>query len=268
MDNLLFSYLLSYVTLGVFIGLLAGLLGVGGGLVIVPALVFLFQQQGMDPAIIVHLAIGTSLATIIATSWSSVRAHHRRGAVLWLVVQQFTPGIILGTGMGAALVHELPAGMLKILFGLFELAVAVKMGFGIRPSPKRTLPGPIAMNGMGQVIGFVSAIVGIGGGTITVPFLVWCNVALRNAVATSAACGVPIAIFGTISFLITGWSTMGLPSHSTGYLYWPAVAGISAASVFTAPLGAKLAHTLPTQSLEKIFAGFLFFLGIRMLWTA
>ena len=264
----LITSLFAYATLGVFAGILAGLLGVGGGLVIVPVLVFLFQAQGIDPGIVVHLAIGTSLATIVFTGLSSVLAHHRHGAVLWSVVRRLTLGLIVGTGMGAVLVHLLPTDTLKVIFGLFELAVAFKMGVGLRTSPRRQLPDRAGMTGVGAVIGLVSGVVGIGGGTLTVPFLVWCNTAMRNAVATSAACGVPIALAGSVGFMSVGWSVKTLPLYSTGYVYWPALLGVTAASVLTASFGAKLAHHLPTTTLTHFFALFLCLLGGQMLLSA
>lgn len=256
---------LLYPLVGAFVGVIAGLFGVGGGLVIVPVLVLIFYSQGMAPALIMHLAIGTSLATIIVTSLSSVRAHHRHGAVLWPVFLKLTPGIIAGTLLGAAVVGQLPNNALRVIFGVFELLVAAQIGFGIKTAPHRQLPGRAGMNATGGVIGVVSAIVGIGGGTLTVPFLVWCNIAIRQAVATSAACGLPIAVAGTIGFIIAGWSEAQLPSWSTGYVYWPAFAGIALASVLFAPLGAKLAHTLPADKLKRFFALFLAALGLRML---
>lgn len=257
--------LLVYLLAGAFVGVLAGLFGVGGGLVIVPLLVFIFQGKGIAPEFIIHLAIGTSLATIMVTSLSSVRAHHQHGAVLWLVFRKLTPGIVAGTLLGSYIVDQLPNTTLRIIFGVFELLVAAQMGFGIKASPHRQLPGWAGMSIVGIIIGKVSAIIGIGGGTLSVPFLVWCNVGMRQAVATSAACGLPIAVAGTVGFIITGWNAAQLPAWSTGYIYWPAFAGIAAASVLFAPLGAKLAHTLPADKLKRYFAIFLAFLGLRML---
>lgn len=257
--------LILYLLLGALAGTLAGLLGVGGGLVIVPVLTFVFRSQGFAEAFIVHLAVGTSLATIVFTSISSVRAHHKRGAVLWPVVRQLTPGIIAGSLLGAAIADAMPAAALRIVFGVFELAVATEMAFGRKPSPHRQLPALPGMFATGSVIGSVSAIIGIGGGTLTVPFLTWCNVAMRNAVATSAACGLPIAVAGTAGFVVTGWNEPGLPEWSTGYVYWPALLVIALATVVFAPLGARLAHALPATALKKFFAVFLAFLGVRML---
>jgi hypothetical protein len=260
------SGFLPYLLLGSVAGMLAGLLGVGGGLVIVPVLVWLFHLAGMPPEVVMHMAIGTSLATIVPTSLSSVWAHHRLGAVLWGAVARLAPGIVLGAALGATLADLLPGESLRLTFGLFELAVAVQMGLNLRPAPHRVLPAKWGMWGAGSAIGLVSALVGIGGGTMTVPFLQWCNVAMRQAVATSAACGLPIAIAGATGFIVTGWNAPALPAWSSGYLYWPAFAGIAAASVLVAPLGARLAHRLPTAVLKRFFALFLVFLGLRMLW--
>ena len=260
------SDLLSYVILGGCVGVLAGMLGVGGGLVIVPVLAWLFQRAGFIPELVMHLAIGTSLATIVLTSLSSVWAHHRLGAVQWRSFARLTPGIVLGAILGATLADRLPSETLRIVFGVFELAVALQMGLNLRPDPHRDLPGKWGMGGVGAVIGLVSAVVGIGGGTMTVPFLQWCNVSMRKAVATSAACGLPIALAGAGGFVIAGWDARGLPDGSSGYLYWPAFFGIVLASVLFAPLGARLAHRLPAPILKRFFALFLAFLGLRMLW--
>lgn len=258
--------LVSYLLLGGVAGILAGLLGVGGGLVIVPVLAWLFLRAGMAPEVLMHMAIGTSLATIVFTSLSSVWAHHRRGAVLWGAFRRMTPGIVLGAALGAAMADRLPSETLRLIFGLFELTVAMQMALNLRPAAHRGLPGRWGMGVAGSVIGLVSAVVGIGGGTMSVPFLQWCNVSMRQAVATSAACGLPIALAGALGFVLAGWNTPGLPAWSSGYLYWPAFAGIVAASVLFAPLGARLAHLLPTVVLKRFFALFLAFLGVRMLW--
>ncbi len=259
-----------YLATGAFVGFIAGLFGVGGGLIIVPVLVFIFtgtvaSTTEIAPAIVMPLAIGTSLATIMLTSISSVRAHHFHGAVLWPVVGRLTPGLVIGTLLAASIVDQLPGDALRIMFGVFELLVAAQMGFGISAAPHRQLPGWGGTSLMGAIIGAVSGIVGIGGGTLTVPFLVWCNTGMRQAVASSAACGLPIALAGTLGFMITGWNeTRSLP-WSSGYVYWPAFVGIGLASVVFAPLGAKLTHTLPTSTLKRFFALFLALLGVRML---
>lgn len=254
-----------YLLAGVLVGVIAGLFGVGGGLIIVPLLVFIFHGQGIATELTMHLAIGTSLATIMVTSLSSVRAHHRHGAVLWPVFRRLAPGIVAGTLLGSYIVDQLPNAALRVIFGVFELLVAAQMGFGVQAAPHRQLPGWAGMSLAGVIIGKVSAIIGIGGGTLSVPFLTWCNITIRRAVATSAACGLPIAVAGTLGFIVMGWNAPALPAWSTGYIYWPAFAGIAAASVLFAPLGAKLAHTLPAEKLKRYFAIFLAFLGIRML---
>lgn len=257
--------ILGYLGVGIGAGILAGLFGVGGGLIIVPVLVFLFQAQGINSQIIVHLAIGTSLATIIMTSLSSVYAHHQRQAVLWHLVSQLTPGIVLGTWLGAKIVNFLPTHTLKTIFGVFELLIAIKVGFDLHANPARQLPKQSVLILIGAIIGFISGIIGIGGGVLTVPFLTWCNIPLRNAIATSAACGLPISVAGSLGFIVTGWGMSLLPPYSIGYIYLPALFGVAAASVITAPFGARLAHTLPTKLLKKLLMLLLIMLGIRML---
>lgn len=257
--------LIVYLLVGAFAGTLAGLLGVGGGLVIVPVLALLFQRWGVAGNVLMHLAIGTSLATIVLTAVSSMRAHHRRGAVDWPVFRRLAPGIVAGSLLGAVVADLLPTAALRVFFGVFELAVAAQIGLNLMASPHRRLPGGAGMTVAGVVIGAVSSVVGIGGGTMTVPFLVWCNVGLRRAVATSAATGLPIAVAGAAGFVLTGWDEPNLPPLSTGYLYWPAFAGIAVASLLFAPLGARLAHTLPVHLLRRFFAVFLAILGARML---
>ena len=251
--------------LGAVAGLLAGLLGVGGGLVIVPVLTVLFLSADMPASIIMHLALGTSLATIAITSVSSAWAHHRYGAVLWPVFLRLSPGIVIGAGLGAAVADQLPSAVLQKVFGVFELLVAAQMALNLKPAAHRQLPGKLITSVAGTVIGSVSAIVGIGGGTLTVPFLHWCNVNMRKAVATSAACGFPIAVAGALGYIVAGWNNAALPDGSSGYVYGPAFAAISVASLLFAPLGAKLAHTIPVALLKRIFSVVLLVLGIRML---
>lgn len=254
-----------YLTLGAFAGLMAGLLGVGGGLIIVPVLAGVFAQQGVDPAIIMHLALGTSLASIVITSISSVRSHHQHRAVLWPVFWQLTPGIVLGAGLGGLLAGHLSTGLLKPVFALFELGVGLHMLFHRTPQQHRPLPGRAVMAGAGGVIGWVSSLVGIGGGTLTVPFLVWNSVNLRQAIATSAACGLPIAIAGSLAYIVSGWRHELLPKQTLGFVHWPAFFGIIVASMLFAPLGARLTHSLPVATLKKIFGGFLLLLAIKLL---
>jgi len=252
-----------YLLLGAFAGVLAGLLGVGGGLVIVPVLAFIFGDRGFES--IMHMAVGTSLATIVLTSISSVRAHHRRGAVRWEVFARLTPGIILGALAGAALAEQMPSDRLRLVFGVFELLVALQMALSLRPAPHRQLPGSAGMFTAGGAIGTISAVVGIGGGSLSVPFLAWCNVPMRNAIATSAACGLPISLAGAVGFAFAGWGEPRLPDYTLGYVYLPAFAGVVTASVLFAPVGARLAHSLPATTLKRFFALFLAVLGVRIL---
>ncbi len=256
----------SYIGLGVIAGFVAGLLGVGGGLIIVPVLIFIFQSNNFSPEAIVHMAIGTSLATIIFTSFSSVYAHHyRHKAVRWDIVKQLTPGIIVGALFGAVIADFISAKILQQFFGFFELFVAVQMALNIKAHAARTLPGNAGILTAGSGIGMISSIVGIGGGTLTVPFLVWCNVKMQHAVATSSACGLPIAVAGCVGFIVTGWNETGLPEDTVGYVYWPAFLIIVISSMLLAPFGAWLAHRLPAAKLKRVFSLALFVLGIKML---
>lgn len=253
-----------YITLGACAGVLAGLLGVGGGVVIVPVLTFIFTAQQLPETHILHLALGTSLASIIFTSVSSLRAHHLRGAVDWPVVRRITLGIMAGTFAGSWVAAQLSTRFLKGFFVVFLYYVATQMLLNIKPKPHRQLPGRTAMLGVGGLIGGISSLVGIGGGSMSVPFLVWCNVAIHRAIGTSAAIGFPIALAGAAGYLVNGLSHP-LPPYSLGFIYLPALIGIAAASIITAPLGAKLAHSLPIDKLKKIFALLLIVMGTKML---
>ena len=256
---------MSYLLLGAIAGTVAGLLGVGGGLIIVPVLAMLFAMQGMTPAIIMHVALGTSLASIVVTSLSSMRAHHKHAAVDWQTVFRLVPGILVGGWLGALLADRLDTAVLRTFFGVFECLVAIQMWFGMKVLAHRQLPGLVGMSVAGMVIGAVSAVVGIGGGTMTVPFLTWCGVKIQRAVGTSAAIGLPIALAGASGYIASGFNKPGLPAYSSGYVYWLAFAGIVAASMLFAPLGARLAHSLPTAVLKRVFALLLAVLGARML---
>ncbi len=257
---------LSYIGLGAIAGFVAGLLGVGGGLIIVPVLILLFQANNFSAEIIVHMAIGTSLASIVFTSISSVYAHHyRHHAVQWRIVKKLTPGIIIGAAAGAIIANMVAAKNLQMFFAIFELTIALQMALNIKAHASRTLPRTAGMTLVGSGIGSLSAIVGIGGGTLTVPFLSWCNVKMQQAVATSSACGLPIAVAGCIGFMITGWDVSLLPVDAVGYIYWPALLAISFSSILFAPLGAKVAHYISPQKLRRIFSIVLFLLGVKML---
>lgn len=260
--------LIWYLFLGAVAGTAAGLLGIGGGLLIVPAMTEILMARHPDAHWVVHVAVGTSLATIVATAISASWAHHRRGAVLWPVFARMTPGIVAGALAGAWVADHMSSLWLRGVFGVFEILVAIQMLTGAKAHEGRTVPGVAASSVAGGGIGLLSALVGIGGGTLTVPWLVYCHVPIRNAVATASACGLPIALAGTVGFVVAGWGDPGLPGGSTGFVYWPAVAAIAAVTMLFAPLGAKLAHTLPEQLLRRLFAGVLVLLGLRMLFGA
>ncbi|MBU0965340.1 MAG: sulfite exporter TauE/SafE family protein [Proteobacteria bacterium] len=259
------TILLTYSLVGAVSGVLAGLLGIGGGLVIVPMLVFCFTWQQIPNEQIMHLALGTSMASIIFTSVSSFWAHHKRGAVHWIVVRRIVLGIFLGTFIGSCLAARMSTNFLKVFFVIFLFYVASQMLLNKKPKPSRQLPGPMGMFGVGNVIGAFSSMVGIGGGTLSVPFMTWCNIPVHEAIGTSAAIGFPIAIAGTAGYIYNGLQTANLPQYALGYVYLPALAGLIVTSVLTAPLGVRLAHSLPVQRLKRIFAVLLYIVGTRML---
>lgn len=253
-----------YLATGGVAGLLAGMLGVGGGLIIVPILTFIFAAHGFTPGHLLHLALGTSLATITVTSVSSTRAHHGHGAVNWNTVRRIAPGVAAGCLLGAWLASQLDTRPLQWLFVAFEFYVGTQLLLQFAPHPHRSLPGRWGMGAMGGLIGVLSSLVGIGGGSVSVPFMVYCNRDMREAVGTSSAIGLPIAIFGSLGYAVSGWGTSGLPPYSLGFVYLPAATGIALTSLFTAPLGARLAHRLPVSLLKKLFALLLYLLGTKM----
>ena len=259
--------ILSLVTLGAFTGLFAGLFGIGGGGIMVPVLTFLFLQQQFPAEQVLHIALATSMATIAPTALASLRAHHQRSAVLWPVVLRITPGVLVGTFLGTFLAAYLPVRFLALFFAAFMAFVSWQMIRNLRIHPARQLPGNLPLIGVGIVIGSISALVAIGGGTLTVPFLLWCNINLPTAIGTSAAVGLPIALSGALGYWVNGLGVTGLPEHSLGYIYWPAVLAMASASFITAPLGAKLAHKLPIPTLKKGFALLLLALSLQMLVT-
>ncbi len=253
--------------LGIFTGFLAGLLGIGGGMIMVPFLTFMLSQRGVDANLTVKMAIATSMATIIFTSISSVRAHHKRGAVRWDLVKGLAPGIVLGSMIASMGVFAMLKGAnLAIFFGLFVGFSATQMFLDKKPAPSRQVPGTAGLVAAGSAIGFLSGLVGAGGGFISVPFMAWCNVAIHTAVATSSALGFPIALANVAGYVMSGMSVTGLPDDAIGYIWVPALVVIALCSVFTAPLGAKAAHSLPVKKLKRIFAMILYALAAYMLY--
>ncbi len=256
---------LAYLFTGAFAGMTAGLMGLGGGAVIVPILYALFTIQALAPEYTMQLAVGTSLATIVFTAISSSLTHYRLGNIQTKTVLWLTPGIIIGAWLGAAIADALPTDTLRRIFGIFEIIIAMQIGFGFKPGANRTLPSPRGLAVAGSFIGTISSIMGIGGGSLTVPYLLWCNVPMKEAVGSSAACGLPIAFAGVIGFIVAGLGNPGLPDWSLGYVYLPATLCIVSTSVLFAPIGAHLAHRLPVLILKRIFAVFLVLVGLKML---
>ena len=260
-----FEWLAGFLLLGSVVGFVAGLLGVGGGGIMVPALTAIFLSQGVPVDKVVHLALGTSMASIVATSLASMRAHHANGGVLWTVVKGMTPGIIIGTFLATFIAKYISAVHLAIFFALFMGTVSVQMFINKKPKPSRELYGNKGLFAAGSGIGAISAIVSIGGGSLTVPFLALQNVEIRKAIGTSAAIGLPISLAGTLGYVINGWGSSTEQAYTYGFIYLPAVIMISIASFIIAPFGVKMAHKLPVPVLKKVFAVLLVVLGIKML---
>ncbi len=253
--------------LGVGTGFLAGLLGIGGGMIMVPFLTIILSNRGVMPDLAVKMAIATSMATIIFTSLSSVRAHHKRGAVRWDIVKRLAPGIVVGSIIGSLGVFALLKGSyLAIFFGLFVGFSATQMFLDKKPKPTRQMPGTAGQFAAGSFIGFLSGLVGAGGGFISVPFMTWCNVAIHSAVATSAALGFPIAVANVVGYIFSGLHVQNLPPASFGYIWLPALVVIAICSFLVAPLGAKAAHSLPVRKLKRVFASILYVLAAYMLY--
>lgn len=257
---------LQLVALGTASGFLAGLLGIGGGMLMVPFLTALLTAQGADGPLSVKMAIATSMACIVATSASSTRAHHRRGTVRWDIVRRMAPGIVVGGLLsGSALFSLIKGQALAGVFALFVGFSAWQMWRGKQPDAQRSLPHSGGLSGVGLVLGLLSGLVGAGGGFLAVPFMIWCNVAVHAAVATSAALGLPVAVANTLGYVLGAWSLPpGLPG-AFGYLYLPALAVLAPITVLTAPLGARAAHTLPVAKLKRAFALLLMGLAVYML---
>lgn len=255
----------AYLGIGAAVGFLAGLLGIGGGMVMVPMLFFVLSAKGFPVEHLMHFALGTGLATIAFTSLSSVRAHHRHGGVDWRVARAMAPGIVAGS-LGAALAAGyIPTRPLAVFFTVFMFYASAQMFFEHKPVPTRRLPGTAGLFSVGAGIGGVSAILAAGGAFLSIPFLVRCNVPLRRAIGTAAANGFPIAVAGTVGYVIQGLRVPGLPEWTLGYVYLPALALIVAASIPVAPLGARLAHRLPVRRLRVVFSLMLLALALRML---
>lgn len=255
---------LEFALIGAAAGYLAGFLGIGGGFVVVPALTILFLRDPATSGWAIHMAVATSLATMLVTSLSSILAHHRRGAIRWPLVRSLTGGLLVGAALGAVIADALHGDALGRVFGVFAILAGLQLMLGRSPAGERPLPGQPAVSGVGLVIGTISSLIGIGGGALTGPWQLWHGIRAQNAVATSAACGYPIALAGTLSFVLLG-DQGGLPAGALGYVHLPAFFGIAVTSALAAPLGAATVHRLPPALVRRLFGGFLILVGLRML---
>jgi uncharacterized membrane protein YfcA len=260
---------LELLLLGLCTGFLAGMLGVGGGMMQVPFMTFNLTRKGVAPGLAIKMAIATSMATILFTALSSLRAHHRRGAVRWDLVRGITPGIVAGGLLaGAGFFAVLKGPQLALLFAVFISFSAAQMLLNRQPRPSRQMPGRLGQAALGGAIGLLSGLVGAGGAFIASPFMVWCNVPMHKVVATSAAIGFPVALAATAGYVISGWTLPPALPGAFGYLYLPALAIVSLASVLTAPLGARAAHATDVRRLRQRFALVLLCLAAYMVSRA
>lgn len=259
------EWYVAYLLLGAFVGFFAGLFGIGGGLVMVPVLSWLFEMQQLGGIQNLHLALGTSMAAILYTAASSAHAHHSHGAVSIPVVRSMTPGLLFGTLLGALFASHIAPFYLTIFFALFVYFSATQMLLELKPKPTRRLPGRLGMTLVGTGIGGISSLASVGGGVMSVPFMLMHNIPLKQAIGTSAALGFPIALGGTLGYVFTGLMLHTLPDGTLGFVYLPALFMLAAGSMFTTPLGAKATHRLPLKILRRGFALLLFALATRML---
>jgi uncharacterized membrane protein YfcA len=256
---------LVYLAIGSVVGFFAGLLGIGGGMVMVPMLAWAFTAQGLAAEHVVHLALGTSMATIMFTSVSSMRAHHAHDAVDWKVARAMAPGILTGSFLAALAAGLIATRPLAVMFTLLVFYAATQILFDLRPKRSRELPGPTGVFAAGAGIGAISSLLAAGGAFMCIPFLAWCSVPLRRAIGTAAAVGLPIAVAGTAGYVLQGLRVAGLPPATLGYVYLPALALVVITSMLAAPLGARVAHRVPVKRLRVVFAVVLYALAARML---
>ena len=262
---MLLSDILMLMLCGGISGFLAGLLGIGGGMILVPFMILVFGHLGFNPEVIVHMAIATGMATILFTTSSAIWAHHKHGSVDWKLVVALSPGMIFGGLVGGSELFEaLKTSWLSLFFAMFIVYSSIHMLLNKKPKPGRELPGPIGLFGFGTFAGALASLVGAGGAFITVPFMLWCNVKPHNAMASSSGLGFPIAAAATLGYMYGSWGNPNLPAGSLGFVYLPAVACIVAVSIFTAPFGAKMARKLDVGQLKRVFGIMLLFLAAFM----
>jgi uncharacterized membrane protein YfcA len=258
---------ITYAALGVFVGFFSGLLGIGGGSMIVPVLGLTFVAFGFSPDQVLHLSLGTSLAAMIIATASSTRAHHRLGAVRWDIVKRLAPGIAIAGLASGVVARALPVTFLKVFFLCFMGYVAYQIIFGLKPRPGHAMPGAAGTTLVGFAIGGLSALAGVGGAMLSVPFMMYCNVQIHGAIATSAAISFVVSVAGALGFIGAGFGEPGLPPGSIGYVYVPAFVGISLTSIFLAPVGARVAHRMPVAGLKKVFVLFLLLLAAKLAYS-
>lgn len=254
-----------YFILGAFAGTMSGLLGIGGGVIVVPGLAFLFRLQHFPTNLIMHMAAGTSLAVMIGTTLRALYAHRRHKTKFWYIYRRMMPAIVIGVILGAILAHYLNSHVIAIIFGVFIFVIGIHLLFGKKVNPHRNLPGPLGMSAAGLVVGGKSGLLGVGGGSVTVPFLLYCNVEMRTAMVVSIATSLTVSIVGTIAVGITGLHATGLPSFTTGYIYWPAWIAVVLGSILFAPLGAALSYRIAVTWLRRLFAVFLLLVSLHLL---
>ncbi len=257
-------WLATYVVSGALIGFLAGLLGIGGGMTLVPVLSALFAAQALAPDHTVHLALGTGMASVMFTSSASVREHHRHGAVDWRIVSRLAPGMVAGSLLSTLASGWLPQRVLALTFAAIVFVGATQILLGRKPAASRALPGPAALTAIGLVIGALCGLVAAGGTFLTVPLMLFCGVPMHTAIGTAAALGIPTAVIGTIGYIWSGWYVADLPPYTLGFVLLPALAALVLASILTAPMGARFAHRLPVATLKRVFACLLYLLAAKM----
>ena len=258
------TWWLVYIAIGAGAGFIAGLLGIGGGAVIVPLLVLVFTAQDVSQEHLLHMALATTMATIIFTSLASARAHHARGSVDWKMARVMVPGILVGSFVAALVAGMIPTRQLAVVFTVLMFIAATQILVDLKPKGVGN-PGVGGIFAAGSVIGATSSLLAVGGGFLSIPFLTWCNVPVRRAIGTAAANGVPIALAATAGYVLQGWRVGGVPDWTLGYVYLPALAFIAASSVLTAPVGATVAHKLPVRQLRILLALTLYAVAIRLL---
>jgi uncharacterized membrane protein YfcA len=261
------TWWLIYLAMGLGVGVFAGMLGIGGGTILVTLMVLAFHAQGIAPDRILHLALGTAMATVILTSISSFLAHNKHGAVRWDIVRSVAPGLVAGAVVGALIAEKLPTRYLALIFVVFVLYAGTQLILDVKPKASRQLPDAWIMAGVAMLVGVTCSLVGAAGGIITIPLLSLCNVPLRQAIGTSSAFGLPVAVAGTFGYVWSGLGDLSLPAFTLGYVYIPALLAIVAGTFVTVPVGARLTHRMPVLALKRILGVILWMLAAKMTWT-